>query len=163
MKEREEMDTVTMIRRSMRLAAVFVLLLVGAVWMLHPWMTAGVSPFRAVNGAEGLAIHVEAGSASSTGAILRLVNSTDREWQFGQEYWIEKKENGEWHEIRSLRGRAFEALSYLLAPHSTREEVCSFADGYGRLTTGEYRLVKELLREKSGGWESQYLAAEFEV
>ncbi len=153
----------TMIRRSAGFALILIALLAGAVWMLHPWMTAGVSPFQSVNEAEGLAIHVEAGSASSTGAILTLVNSTDREWQFGQEYWIEKKENGEWHEIRSLRSRAFDALSYLLAPHSTREEVCSFSDGYGRLTTGEYRLVKELLREKSGGWESSYVAAEFAV
>ena len=66
-------------------------------------------------------------------------------------------------EIKSLRARAFDALSYLLAPHSTREEVCSFSDGYGRLTAGEYRLVKELLRERSGGWESRYVAAEFAV
>ena len=82
---------------------------------------------------------------------------------FGQEFWIEKKENGEWREIRSLRSRAFDALSYLLAPHSVREEVYSFSDSYGRLTSGEYRLVKELLRERSGGWESQYVAAEFAV
>lgn len=135
----------------------------GAVWSFHPWMTGGISPFTTVNEAEGLAIHVESGSASPTGAILRFENKTDREWQFGQEYWLEKKEDGEWHEIRSLRTGAFDALSYLLAPHSSREEVYSFADSYGRLTSGEYRLVKELLREKSGGWESKYVAAEFAV
>lgn len=151
----------TRIRRSAGAAVLLVLLVFGAVWMLHPWMTVGVSPFRSVNEAEGLALHVEAGSVSSTGAILHFVNATDREWQFGQEYWIEKKEDGEWHAIRSLRSQVFDTLSYLLAPHSTREEVCSFADGYGRLTSGEYRLVKELLREKSGGWESKYVAAEF--
>lgn len=153
----------TRIRKGAWAATVFLLLLTAAVWMLHPWMTAGVTPFHTVNEAEGLAIHVEDGSASSTGATLRLVNATDREWQFGKEYWIEKKEDGEWHEIRSLRSQAFDALSYLLAPHSSREEVCSFSDMYGRLTAGEYRLVKELLREKSGGWESKYVAAEFAV
>ena len=135
----------------------------GAVWSFHPWTTGGVSPFSAVNEAEGLAMHIEAGSASPTGTILCLENKTDREWQFGQEYWLEKKEGGEWHEIRSHRALASDPRSNLLAPHSTREEVCSFSDSYGRLTSGEYRLVKELLREKSGGWESEYVAAEFVV
>ena len=66
----------------------------GAVWSFHPWTTGGVSPFSAVNEAEGLAMHIEAGSASPTGTILCLENKTDREWQFGQEYWLEKKEGG---------------------------------------------------------------------
>ena len=145
------------------LSAAFVLVASAAVWNIHPWTTGGASPFAAVNDAEGLAITVADGTVTATGAILRLENETDREWEFGQEYWIEKKEGGEWKEIKSLRARAFDALSYLLAPHSTREEVCSFSDGYGRLTAGEYRLVKELLRERSGGWESRYVAAEFAV
>lgn len=153
----------TIFFRFSRLAAAVVLAAFMAVWTLHPWTTGDTSPFATVNDAEGLAITVADGSATPTGAIFRFENSTDGEWQFGQEFWIEKKENGEWREIRSLRSRAFDALSYLLAPHSVREEVYSFSDSYGRLTSGEYRLGKELLRERSGGWESQYVAAEFAV
>ncbi len=149
--------------RVSKLATAIVLAAFAAVWTLHPWMTGGTSPFAEVNGADGLELTVAEGSATATGAIFRFENATDREWQFGQEYWIEKLEDGEWKEIKSLRARAFDALSYLLAPHSVREEVYSFSDSYGRLTSGEYRLVKELLRERSGGWESHYIAAEFAV
>ncbi len=118
----------TIFFRFSRLAAAVVLAAFMAVWTLHPWTTGDTSPFATVNDAEGLAITVADGSATPTGAIFRFENSTDGEWQFGQEFWIEKKENGEWREIRSLRSRAFDALSYLLAPHSVREEVYSLFD-----------------------------------
>lgn len=146
-----------------KLVVSLVLAVSAAVWTIHPWTTGGASPFSTVNDAEGLALTVADGSVSATGATILLANTTDREWEFGQEYWIEKKEGGEWKELKSLRSRAYNALSYLLKPHSTREESYSFSDIYGHLTSGEYRLVKELLRERSGGWESRYVAAEFSV
>lgn len=153
----------TMLFRVSRLIVSLALAASTAVWAIHPWTTGGVSPFSNVNDAEGLAITIEDESVSSTGATLRFENATDREWEFGEEFWIEKKEDGEWKELKSLRTGAYNALSYLLKPHSTREEAYSFSDIYGHLTNGEYRLVKELLRERSGGWESRYLAAEFSV
>lgn len=142
-------------------AALVVMTAAVLVWLFHPWIVGGESPFEHVNEAEGISLQAVEGSASATGVIVRFVNETDSQWQFGQEFWIEKRAGDTWRELPTMRERSFDALAYLIAPESSREEVYSFEDGYARLTSGTYRIVVEVMREKSGGWESQYIAAEF--
>ena len=46
-----------------------------------------------------VSMSIKDGTLKNTGATLILTNNSDKEFQYGNPYKMEIKQNGEWHEI----------------------------------------------------------------
>lgn len=79
---------------------------------------------------------------SRTGATFILANNTDKVIGYGEEYWLEIKQNGNWHKIDADLN--FNMLYYELYPGISEEFKINWSYGYGSLSNGQYRLIKHI-------------------
>ncbi|AYC28993.1 immunoglobulin-like domain-containing protein [Paenisporosarcina cavernae] len=122
--------------------------------------------FTTVNDVEGVTMEVKKDSISATGVTIVFENTTDEEYTYGEDYWLEKKVNDKWTQLPILvEGNwGFNAIGYQLDPHDKKEWKISWNDFYGEMEPGDYRMVKSiLLTFEAGGYDKSYLAAEFTI
>ena len=98
----------------------------------------------------GVSLAVKLNTITNEGATFILKNHTDDEYWYGPEYHIEKKEDGKWKEIDTLTGDplTWNAIAYTLKANEEKELYIDWSTSYGKLSYGEYRLVKNAFREK---------------
>lgn len=89
-------------------------------------------------------------------------NNTDRSTgMFGEPYWVQKLENGQWRDLEAENGVAFTAIGYGLEPGGAMALTCWMGAFSEERTPGKYRLVKSI--EDEIGRETYTLYAEFEI
>lgn len=104
---------------------------------------------------EDIYMEVNQQSVTKTGLELTIYNKTNEELGYGEDYFIEKQENGNWKAFPGKPDAIFAGIGILLKPNSSHQEKISFQEIYGELPTGKYRIIKEI---------SEYIiSAEFEV
>lgn len=81
---------------------------------------------------------------SKTGATIILKNNSDNIYEYGEEFVIEKKENGEWQKLEYLNGAGFIEPAYELGRRKERELKIDWSNIYGELEEGTYRFSKEI-------------------
>ena len=98
----------------------------------------------------GVSLAVKLNTITNEGATFILKNHTDDEYWYGPEYHIEKKEDGKWKEIDTLTGDplTWNTIAYTLKANEEKELYIDWSIGYGKLESGEYRLIKNTFREK---------------
>ena len=99
-----------------------------------------------------VSLTVKLNTITNEGATFILKNHTDDEYWYGPEYYIEKKENGKWNEIKTLTGEplVWNSIAYTLKANEEKELYIDWSIGYGKLESGEYRLIKNTsFREKN--------------
>ena len=73
---------------------------------------------------------------------VEIVNESRCEVCYEESYFIEFKNDGEWHRLKPKNEAAFIEAAYVLE----EESVCTWGDNmsriYGKLPEGEYRLIK---------------------
>ena len=75
---------------------------------------------------------------------------------------MEIKQNGEWHEINVEINFTLPAFS--LKSKESKEIELNWENGYGKLTSGTYRIIKEINYEKEeGNVETFNVAVEFTI
>ena len=105
---------------------------------------------------------IKDGTLKNTGATLILTNNSDKEFQYGNPYKMEIKQNGEWHEINVEINFTLPAFS--LKSKESKEIELNWENGYGKLTSGTYRIIKEINYEKEeGNVETFNVAVEFTI
>ena len=79
---------------------------------------------------------------SSKEIAVEIINKSKCEIGFEEYYYLEFKEDGEWHILEPKHEASFIEIAYVLEKEST----CTWGDSisriYGELPEGEYRIIK---------------------
>lgn len=109
-----------------------------------------------------VSLSIKDGTLKNTGATLILTNNSDKNFQYGNPYEIEIKKDGEWHKINVKLNFTLPAFS--LASKETKEIELNWEGGYGKLSSGTYRIIKDIDYEKEeGSFEIFNIAVEFDI
>lgn len=109
-----------------------------------------------------VSLSIKENTLSNTGATLILKNGSNEVIQYGNPYELEIKSVGKWHKINVQL--FFNEPAFSLKPNETKEIKLSWENGYGKLTTGDYRIIKNISSEKEDGtFDNFYVAAEFTI
>ena len=124
-----------------------------------------------ITGAEGWAqdwgITLSVRDVTSAGLTLICTQSggiAEGSLETGSEYRIEKNENGNWVEVKTLCEACWDMMAYLIPSDTDTEWTVDWSWLYGELSAGRYRISKTIVDFKeSGGSRSQIYFAEFEI
>ncbi|MGM9876955.1 MAG: immunoglobulin-like domain-containing protein [Bacilli bacterium] len=109
-----------------------------------------------------VSMSIKEGTLKNTGATLILTNNSDKEFQYGNPYKIEIKQNGKWYKINVEINFTLPAFS--LKSKESKEIELNWENGYGKLASGTYRIIKEINYEKEeGNFETFNVAVEFTI
>ncbi len=104
--------------------------------------------------------------SSSSGIVLVIKNNTEYNIEYGEEYYLEKYENNEWVKVPYKNDNfGFNAIAYS-ASTEEREFKLNWEFMYGKLSKGQYRIVKYFIFEKETPIESEdkyMLSTEFSI
>lgn len=105
---------------------------------------------------------IKDGTLTNKSVTLVLTNNSDKKIQYGSSYEIEIKKNDEWHKINAELN--FTLQLFILESKKKNEFELNFEDGYGKLPSGTYRVIKKIDKEKEDGvFDSFYVATEFTI
>lgn len=105
---------------------------------------------------------IKDGTLTNKSVTLVLINNSDRKIQYGSPYEIEIKKNDEWHKINAKLN--FTLQLFILESKEKNEFELNFEDGYGKLPSGTYRVIKKIDKEKEDGvFDSFYVSTEFTI
>ena len=93
-------------------------------------------------------------------ATVVFRNNSEYNVSYGTPYELEIKKDGEWHEINVELFFTMPLMS--LKPGESKNLEFNWAESYGKLAKGEYRIIKSVTVE-SDNPESFYEAAEFTI
>lgn len=110
-----------------------------------------------------VSLTVKEGTLTETKATFMLENHTDGDYMYGGLFLIEKEIKGVWHAFKPEREISFTAQAYRIETGSSIELPVEWEYGYGKLSTGKYRLVKSVFLDIYGTSNDVYIAAEFTV
>lgn len=93
-----------------------------------------------------------------------LENNSDLTIGYSESYYIEKEQSGKWYLLEQVSDRVFLLPLYYLKPHETTELIIGIDYGYGKLTPGKYRVVKNVFFEYENDKQEKFdVAAEFTI
>lgn len=119
------------------------------------------SKIKILNG--GVRFTVKEGTLSNTKATFILKNTSKTKITYGTSYWMEKEENGKWYKIEPKDEMWFTLPEFELNPKESRELEIDWEYGYGKLSPGKYRVVKEVDFEYQSERKKYNIAAEFTI
>ena len=93
---------------------------------------------------EGVWMKLNPGTLTPTGMSYRLCNETGSELMYGESFSLQVKEDGEWHDLEAENSMAFPAVGYILKGYDGTYKTADWGNGYGELSPGVYRMVKEV-------------------
>ena len=105
---------------------------------------------------------IKEGTLTNKSATLVLTNNSDNNFQYGNPYEIEIKKDGEWHKINAEL--YFNMPVFQLSAKESKEIELDWENGYGKLTEGTYRIIKEIDYEyEKEKYETFNVAVEFTI
>lgn len=115
------------------------------------------------NNAVVLSLKVD--TLSKSGATFILKNGTEEECFYGDDYYLEKKENGSWKKVSTLTGEplVWTFIARLLRPGEQKEITINWKNGYGELKSGTYRILKEATKGEGTSSKKLRLYSEFTI
>ena len=120
------------------------------------------SPKNEENGAVATVI-----SSDSSSLTVKIEKYTGSTWQSGnmRDYSLEVERNGEWYTVAQVGEFANTMELMIFAPGETLTHTFAFAERYGNLTAGKYRVVKSFWANKTETVDAHefYLICEFTV
>src|SRR5699024_6335909 len=115
------------------------------------------TPYQNVNNLAGVTMSVSSTALSSSGGTFILTNKTDTTFIYGAAYSIEKKINNQWYKVPTIvEEYGFEDIGYELAATDSSEWPVDWEWLYGKLESGEYRILKDVLDVKQPGEYTTY-------
>lgn len=105
---------------------------------------------------------IKEGTLTNKSTTLVLINYSDKNFQYGSPYEIEIKKDGEWHKINVEL--YFNMPVFQLSAKESKEIELDWENGYGKLTEGTYRIIKEIDYEyEKEKYETFNVAVEFNI
>ena len=90
-------------------------------------------------------------------------NQSNIDLEYGNSYTIEKYQNGYWKTVDLINDIYFTMPSYQLSINESKEININWERGYGKLSAGKYRIVKDFDYEKNEKYISFKKYLEFEI
>ncbi len=87
-------------------------------------------------------LSLKEGSLSNTGVTVIIKNNSDKFLYFDEEYEIEIKQDDDWYKINAVLD--FTEPLWELAPSESKELKVFWKNGYGKLASGQYRIIKKV-------------------
>ena len=111
-----------------------------------------------------VSLSLKPNTLTSKGATFIIKNNSNEDYTYGAEYKIQVKRDGQWQDIELDQPLVWNSMAYSLISRGQREINVDFTYGYGELSKGQYRLVKDDLRKSVSHDSSAYsVYAEFEI
>ncbi len=93
-------------------------------------------------GVSDITMTVKEGTLTRTSATV-IIKDNDKEHGYGENYSIEKKENGEWKTVKPIGQSSFLLISMGTLTGELKFDL-DWSERYGELENGEYRIVKSV-------------------
>ncbi|MBR2061823.1 MAG: hypothetical protein IJ969_00725 [Anaerotignum sp.] len=101
---------------------------------------------------EGITMTVDKETITPEGASFLLLQTTELDIQYGDDYKLQKLEGSQWVDVPIIiDDYAFHAIAYELPKDKPQTLEIDWAWLYGSLPAGEYRLVKEFMDFRGTG------------
>lgn len=111
-----------------------------------------------------VSLSLKLNTLTSKGATFIIRNNSKEDYTYGAEYKIQVIKDGQWQDIELDQPLVCKSLEYSLISRGQREINIDFTYGYGELSKGQYRLVKDDLRKSVSPDSRTYsVYAEFEI
>lgn len=111
-----------------------------------------------------VSLSIKSNTLTSKGATFIIKNNSKEDYTYGAEYKIQVKKDEQWQDIELDQPIVWNSMAYSLISREQREINIDFTYGYGELSKGQYRLVKEDLRKSVSPDSRAYsIYAEFEI
>ena len=111
---------------------------------------------------KAVSLTVKENTLTETGATLILKNDSDVGVEYGNPYEMEIKKDGKWHKINVELN--FTLPTFILKSKDTKELELNWENEYGKLASGDYRIIKSIDIEKEDGtFDTFYVSAEFTI
>lgn len=102
------------------------------------------------------------GTLTNTGATFILKNEGNIDYGYGPSWEIEMKQDDEWHKIDVVLN--FNSPSYQLSVNESKELNINWENSYGKLASGDYRIIKSIdVEQEDGTFDTFYVSAEFTI
>ena len=114
---------------------------------------------------EGISMSVRKNSITGIGAVVTLLNETDRDIQYGDQYYLQNYIDGKWYDVPYIiEDFGFYDMAYILGKDNPRDIIIDWKWLYGSLEPGEYRIVKDITYFRdTGDFDIYTLTAEFTI
>lgn len=95
---------------------------------------------------EGVSMVIKDGTLTRRGATVIITDTSGADYTYGEEYRIDKYEDGEWEELEVIiKGNyAWNSIGYQVDKNNKLELDVNWEWLYGRLDDGYYRIVKSI-------------------
>ena len=95
-----------------------------------------------------VSLKVKSESLTKSSVSLILENHTDDNYIYGNYYSIEyQKKDGIWYKIIPNSKMNFNMIGYILKANDSNEIIINWEEAYGKLSSGKYRIIKEVYVE----------------
>ena len=112
------------------------------------------------NSIKNVTLSIKENTLTNTGVTLILKNDSNKLLRYDEVYKIEVKQNNEWHKINAEL--YFNEPLWEVEQNKSQELELKWEYGYGKLTKGEYRIIKEVYFENESE-KKFYISAEFTI
>ena len=104
-------------------------------------------------------MEVKEASVTESGLTCIINNDTEKDYSFGRDYMLQKKEENKWQDVLPKKEAAM-TLELLWVPSGTSESLAiNWEEAYGQLENGHYRVIKPVSNTES----RVLLSAEFMI
>ena len=113
---------------------------------------------------EPVYIEFDKDSITSRGAMINVINNGEYDIWFGDYFSLERKPGGNWKRLEYINAGEpdWSDINYVVEPMGTAGFSFYWADMYGELEKGEYRVVKLYFSDESSD-KINYLYGEFKI
>ena len=109
---------------------------------------------------DGVTMKIKDNTLTSTSMVIIIEDLNDEKLVFGEEFYIEKKDNDKWIILDPITDDyGFNEIGYLVGDDNKLEMKQDWSKIYGKLDKGNYRLVKNVYR----GNQFLYISVEFSL
>lgn len=121
--------------------------------------------YNNLNNFDGVNMNIKEETVSSTGLTVVIENNSETQCIYGEDFLLEKKINEKWYQVPTIiENYGFDDIGYVLEPGEKGEWRVDWDWLYGKLDSGEYRIVKNVLDfRNTGNFEEYSLAASFKI
>lgn len=93
---------------------------------------------------------IKNGTLTKKGVTIILKNNTDKDYTYGQDFYLEKYEDGKWIEPSTVTGKplAWNSIGYILKAYDNLELKINFKNTYGNLPKGKYKITKRITKNE---------------
>lgn len=112
---------------------------------------------------EGIVMTVDTETITPEGASFLLMQNTDLNIQYGDDYTLQQFNGGTWEDVPVIvENYGFHSIAYQLPKDTPQALEIDWAWLYGSLPAGEYRLVKEFMDfREAGDFDTYTISAAF--